>query len=240
MKWSCLFWFLFPVLHFHFLVLRLLLCVMLNSHCIVIFCLMKYPHAIDNYWNCNSCFGQSSSFRLCSSSVKPGSYFLQMRMRYECWRHKFATNNSQQFNSGQLTCEYRWERRVVTSEPNENRAKDVASPPHVDAIHLYFLQFWSMLFLRKPWCHLSIFFSVYLFSFSPLVANPLFFKSIYCHCFNQCVQPISTFFYYPHDVSYSSFLSYFCAFNPVSFWDMYSYCLLQTKIHNKPIFRIGF
>ena len=31
--------------------------------------------------------------------VKPGSYFLRMRMRYECLRHKFATNNSQQFNS---------------------------------------------------------------------------------------------------------------------------------------------
>ena len=52
---------------------------------------------------------------------KPGSYFLRMRMRYKCWRHKFATNNSQQFNFVQLTCEYRCERRVVTSNLRQIR-----------------------------------------------------------------------------------------------------------------------
>ena len=46
--------------------------------------------------------------------MKPVSYFLRMRMRYECWRHKFATNYSQ-FNFAQLTWECRCERRVVTS-----------------------------------------------------------------------------------------------------------------------------
>ena len=48
-------------------------------------------------------------------SVKPGSYFLRMRMRYECWRRKFATNNSQGLTCAQLSCEYRSENRVVTS-----------------------------------------------------------------------------------------------------------------------------
>ena len=30
------------------------------------------------------------------------------------------------------------------------------SPPHVDFVHLYFLQFLSMLFLHIPWCHLLL------------------------------------------------------------------------------------
>ena len=48
-------------------------------------------------------------------SIKPGSYFC------ECERHKFATNNSQQFNSTQLTYEYLCERRVVTSHSRQIR-----------------------------------------------------------------------------------------------------------------------
>ena len=64
------------------------------------------------------------------------------------------------------------------------------SPSHVDAIHIYFLQFWSMLLiLHITRFHLSIFFSVYLFSFSLfLVANPLFLLSTYCHFLWQCFQ----------------------------------------------------
>ena len=48
-----------------------------------------------------------------SLSMKPGSYFLRMRMLSECWRHKFTTNNSQQLPSALLTCEDR--RKDVTS-----------------------------------------------------------------------------------------------------------------------------
>ena len=44
-----------------------------------------------------------------------------MWMRSKCWRHKFATNNSQQFNSGQHTCEYCCERIVVTSNLRQIR-----------------------------------------------------------------------------------------------------------------------
>ena len=51
--------------------------------------------------------------------VKPGSYLV--RMRSECWRHRFATNNSPQLNSALLTCEYRCERRVVTSHSRQIR-----------------------------------------------------------------------------------------------------------------------
>ena len=47
------------------------------------------------------------------TGVKTGSYFL--RMRSECWRHTIRNKYSQQFSSGQLTCEYRCERAVVTS-----------------------------------------------------------------------------------------------------------------------------
>ena len=49
--------------------------------------------------------------------LKPASYFL--RMWSECWRHKFATTTSQQFNSAQLTCKYRCERKVVTSNSRQ-------------------------------------------------------------------------------------------------------------------------
>ena len=59
-------------------------------------------------------------FEICRfMELQLGSYFL--RMRYECWRHKFATKKSQQFNYAQLTCEYRCERRVVTSNSRQIR-----------------------------------------------------------------------------------------------------------------------
>ena len=48
-------------------------------------------------------------------SAKPGSYLLRMQMRYECWRHKFAINNSQGLSDAQLSCEYCSENRIVTS-----------------------------------------------------------------------------------------------------------------------------
>ena len=50
-----------------------------------------------------------------STAFKPGSYFLWMQIQSECWCHKFATNNLQQFDSAWLTCKYCCEGRVVTS-----------------------------------------------------------------------------------------------------------------------------
>ena len=63
------------------------------------------PNLIAILWN-NVCF-------------KPGSYFLRMPMRSECWRHKNRNEYSQQFSSVQLTCEYRCERIVVTSNSRQ-------------------------------------------------------------------------------------------------------------------------
>ena len=70
-------------------------------------CFFVHPKSVKRF---KSCF---------FIGVKPGSYFLRMRMRYECWRQKFATHNSQQFNSVKITCEYRCERRVVTSNSRQ-------------------------------------------------------------------------------------------------------------------------
>ena len=67
---------------------------------------------------------------------KPGSYFVQMRTRYECWRHKFATNNLQQFNSAQLTCKYRCERRVVTLNSRQIRFAFTFAGSMNRALHL--------------------------------------------------------------------------------------------------------
>ena len=67
-----------------------------------------------------------------------------------------------------------------------------------------------MLFLHTPWCHLSIFFSVYLFSFSlSLVANPLFLlPSILSKSGSVSSLSLFSLFYCPYEVyqySYSSF-----------------------------------
>ena len=46
---------------------------------------------------------------------KPGSYFLQMWMRYKFWRHKFAMNNSPQLNCAQLLQNNRCKNSPVNS-----------------------------------------------------------------------------------------------------------------------------
>ena len=58
----------------------------------------------------------SSCMKLGLHTYKPGSYFLQMRS--ECWRHKFATNNSQQFSPAQ---HLRISRRVLASNSHQIR-----------------------------------------------------------------------------------------------------------------------
>ena len=57
---------------------------------------------------------------------KPGSYFLRMWMRYERWRHKFTTKI--ELSRAQLTCDYRCERRAVTSNSLRIRVRRKYKP----------------------------------------------------------------------------------------------------------------
>ena len=92
------------------------------------------------------------------------------------------------------------------------------SPSHVDAIHFYFLQFWFHVVPAKnpdvisPSSSLS-----YLLSYS-LALLPVHYSCCqYIVISSGSLSSPSPFslFYCPYDVSYSNFLSYLCAFNPV-------------------------
>ena len=73
---------------------------------------------VGTRFTCHPCFSNALDCRNFGPSypsyrpLKPGSYYLRMRMRSESWRHKFATNNSQQLNSALLPCDNRCEWRV--------------------------------------------------------------------------------------------------------------------------------
>ena len=75
-----------------------------------------WPHATSGGIKrhvCRACGRFSWDFIL---NFKACSYFLKMRMRSECWRHKFATNNSQQLKCVQLLQIIPSEKRTVTSK----------------------------------------------------------------------------------------------------------------------------
>ena len=60
--------------------------------------------------------------------------FLRMRTHYECWRHKFATNNSQNLSCAQLSCKYRNENRVVDVKLTPNWYRKNYEPTRSDYI----------------------------------------------------------------------------------------------------------